>query len=292
MRLKRHWAWNTCSACRAAPSSRCTTRWPAARRRGGPQAIVARNEQGAAYMADGYARETGKPGRLHRHLGPGRHQPDHRRGLRLRQQRAHAGHHRPAADQELRQGRAAGVQLHGHQHDGDVPPLHALQLAGLACRAAAHQAVQRADAGPARPQRARPSVHPGGHPAPAAARRPGDARLRRPAAPRAGARGPARRAPAGASAVLGAAAGLADRRRLRRGRQRADAAGAAHRRPASSPRRTARASSTRATRASAACSALAATPARRSCCRASPTWSSRWARASASSTAVAGPVRC
>lgn len=40
-------------------------------RRGGPQAVVARNEQGAAYMADGYARETGKIGVCIATSGPG-----------------------------------------------------------------------------------------------------------------------------------------------------------------------------------------------------------------------------
>ncbi|MCE4557595.1 thiamine pyrophosphate-binding protein [Roseateles cellulosilyticus] len=40
-------------------------------RRGGPKAIVARNEQGAAYMADGYARETGRLGVCIATSGPG-----------------------------------------------------------------------------------------------------------------------------------------------------------------------------------------------------------------------------
>jgi acetolactate synthase-1/2/3 large subunit len=40
-------------------------------RRGGPKAIVARNEQGAAYMADGYARETGRIGVCMATSGPG-----------------------------------------------------------------------------------------------------------------------------------------------------------------------------------------------------------------------------
>ncbi|MFG6458007.1 thiamine pyrophosphate-binding protein [Roseateles sp. BYS96W] len=40
-------------------------------RRGGPKAVVARNEQGAAYMADGYARETGKLGVCIATSGPG-----------------------------------------------------------------------------------------------------------------------------------------------------------------------------------------------------------------------------
>lgn len=40
-------------------------------RRGGPRAIVARHESGAAYMADGYARETGKLGVCCATSGPG-----------------------------------------------------------------------------------------------------------------------------------------------------------------------------------------------------------------------------
>jgi len=40
-------------------------------RRGGPQAIVARHEAGAAFMADGYARETGKVGVCIATSGPG-----------------------------------------------------------------------------------------------------------------------------------------------------------------------------------------------------------------------------
>lgn len=39
--------------------------------RGGPRAILARHETGAAYMADGYARETGKPGVCCATTGPG-----------------------------------------------------------------------------------------------------------------------------------------------------------------------------------------------------------------------------
>lgn len=40
-------------------------------RRGGPRAIVARHEAGAAFMADGYARETGKIGVVCSTTGPG-----------------------------------------------------------------------------------------------------------------------------------------------------------------------------------------------------------------------------
>ena len=40
-------------------------------RRGGPRAVVARHEAGAAFMADGYARETGKLGVCCATSGPG-----------------------------------------------------------------------------------------------------------------------------------------------------------------------------------------------------------------------------
>src|SRR3954470_6673800 len=40
-------------------------------RRGGPRAVVARHESGAAFMADGYARETGKLGVCIATSGPG-----------------------------------------------------------------------------------------------------------------------------------------------------------------------------------------------------------------------------
>jgi acetolactate synthase-1/2/3 large subunit len=40
-------------------------------RHGGPRAIVARHESGAAFMADGYARETGKIGVCCATSGPG-----------------------------------------------------------------------------------------------------------------------------------------------------------------------------------------------------------------------------
>src|ERR1044072_4831476 len=40
-------------------------------RRGGPRPVVARHEAGAAFMADGYARETGKIGVCVSTAGPG-----------------------------------------------------------------------------------------------------------------------------------------------------------------------------------------------------------------------------
>src|SRR5436853_6016320 len=40
-------------------------------RRGGPRAVIARHESGAAFMADGYARQTGKLGVSVTTSGPG-----------------------------------------------------------------------------------------------------------------------------------------------------------------------------------------------------------------------------
>ena len=40
--------------------------------------VLARHEQGAVHMADGYARATGRPGVAHRDLGPRAHELDHR----------------------------------------------------------------------------------------------------------------------------------------------------------------------------------------------------------------------
>ncbi len=65
-------------------------------RRGGPRAIVARHETGAAFMADGYARETGRIGVCCATGRAGRHQSGDRRGLRLRRRHPHAGAFRPA----------------------------------------------------------------------------------------------------------------------------------------------------------------------------------------------------
>ena len=41
--------------------------------------ILVRHEQGAGHMAEGYAHVTGRPGRRHGHVGPGRHQHRHAR---------------------------------------------------------------------------------------------------------------------------------------------------------------------------------------------------------------------
>lgn len=59
-----------CSASRVARSNLSTTRWRS-ERRGGPRAIVARHETGAAFMADGYSRNTGKLGVCCATTGPG-----------------------------------------------------------------------------------------------------------------------------------------------------------------------------------------------------------------------------
>ena len=52
-------------------------------RRGGPKAILARHETGAVFMADGYARATGKLGVVF-HIGARCHEYAHRRGQCLR----------------------------------------------------------------------------------------------------------------------------------------------------------------------------------------------------------------
>ena len=60
-----------CSAFPAAPSSRSTTPSPQRPPRRDRVPVVARHEAGAAYMADGYARETGKLGVCVTTSGPG-----------------------------------------------------------------------------------------------------------------------------------------------------------------------------------------------------------------------------
>jgi acetolactate synthase I/II/III large subunit len=57
--------------------------------------ILARHEQGAGHMAEGYAWATGEGGRVHRHLRAGRHQPGDTAGGRPGRLGADRGHHRP-----------------------------------------------------------------------------------------------------------------------------------------------------------------------------------------------------
>jgi acetolactate synthase I/II/III large subunit len=53
------------------PGSHSTSIYDAIQRRGGIETILCRNEQAGAYMADGYARATGRPGVICTTAGPG-----------------------------------------------------------------------------------------------------------------------------------------------------------------------------------------------------------------------------
>ena len=76
--------------------------------------VLVRHEQGAAHMADGYARASGKGRRGHRHQRPRRYQSHHR------YRHGHAGfdshrlHHRQRAQQASRQRCLSGSRHHRH----------------------------------------------------------------------------------------------------------------------------------------------------------------------------------
>src|SRR4051812_17880540 len=53
------------------PGSHCTTLYDALARQGQFRTILVRNEQAGAFLADGFARVTGKPGTLITTAGPG-----------------------------------------------------------------------------------------------------------------------------------------------------------------------------------------------------------------------------
>ena len=61
--------------------------------------VLVRHEQGAAHMADGYARASGRVGVAVATSGPGSHQPHHRHRHRDARLGAHRLHHRPGAQQ-------------------------------------------------------------------------------------------------------------------------------------------------------------------------------------------------
>ena len=67
--------------------------------------VTTHHEQGAAFMADVYGRLTGRAGVCMSTLGPGRHQPDHRRGRRQHGPRAGRRHRRPGRDDAAAQGK-------------------------------------------------------------------------------------------------------------------------------------------------------------------------------------------
>ena len=112
-------------------------------RRGGPRAVVARHEAGAAFMADGYARETGRLGVCISHIGARRDQSHHRRRLRLQQSGPAPGNHRSTRSAVFRPWGAAGIGLHRRECRGHVRPLHALQLPRFARGSGRDQGDQR-----------------------------------------------------------------------------------------------------------------------------------------------------
>ena len=76
--------------------------------------VLVRHEQGAAHMADGYARASGRVGVAIATSGPGRHQPHHRHRHRDAGLHPHGLHHRPGAVEGPRQRRLPGDGRHRH----------------------------------------------------------------------------------------------------------------------------------------------------------------------------------
>ena len=130
MRWKR-WAWNSCLASPAAPSNPYNA-LARSGRRGGPQAVVARNEQGAAYMADGYARETGRLGVCIATSGPGATNLITGVACSFDNSVPMLVLTGSAAHQELRQGALQESSCTGINTVAMFRPLHALQLPRLA----------------------------------------------------------------------------------------------------------------------------------------------------------------
>ena len=87
--------------------------------------VLVRHEQAAAHAADGYARASGRAGRVRGDLGAGRHQPGDRPRHRAHGQHARGGHHRPGAARHDRPRRLPGDRHHRH-HPAD----HQAQPAG------------------------------------------------------------------------------------------------------------------------------------------------------------------
>ena len=102
-----------CSASPACTRSSSIAGWPRSKIRH----VTPRHEQGAGFMADGYARVSGKPGVALRHHRTGPDQHDHRDGAGARRFGADAGHLRRQRRGDARQGarlsaRAAGPARH------------------------------------------------------------------------------------------------------------------------------------------------------------------------------------
>ncbi len=80
--------------------------------------VLARHEQGAGHMAEGYARASGRVGVAMATSGPGRDEPRHRDRRRLDGLDADRLHHRPGAVEPDRHRRVPGDRRHRH-HDAD-----------------------------------------------------------------------------------------------------------------------------------------------------------------------------
>ena len=84
--------------------------------------IGVRHEQGGAFMADVYGRLSARAGVCLATLGPGRHQPDHRRRRRQHGRSPGGGDHRPDVARPHAQGVAPA-----HRRGADVPPGHQVE---------------------------------------------------------------------------------------------------------------------------------------------------------------------
>ena len=123
--------------------------------------VLARHEQGAGHMAEGYARASGRVGVAMATSGPGRDEPRHADRRRVDGLDAARVRHRPGALAPDRHRRVPGVRHHRH-HDPDRQ--------ALVARPGRERDSPRHEGGlPRRPHRAlrpgarrRPARHPGG----------------------------------------------------------------------------------------------------------------------------------
>ena len=86
--------------------------------------VLVRHEQGAAHMADGYARASGQGRRRGRHLRPGRHEPRHRHRHGDARFDPHGVHHRAGLLEGHRDRRLPGDghhRRHAAHHEAQLP---------------------------------------------------------------------------------------------------------------------------------------------------------------------------
>ena len=81
--------------------------------------VLVRHEQGAAHMADGYARASGKVGVAIATSGPGATNLDHRHRHGHARFDSHGLHHRQCLKQGARHRRVSGSRHHRHYTAGD-----------------------------------------------------------------------------------------------------------------------------------------------------------------------------